>query len=320
MLAVGDTGLSGCLSWTCGHFCLSAGPITLSHFPPSFKKTGSSCTCCSQIGRLTEQCSGGLGMGVLSDLYRRLRGPRCPVDADRKRWIETRLLWLRDHFGSEPVRRDPLTPASPELPTSWDGSEDACLDLVERLCAFMGIRRDTLDVVFYDTEENPLLGLLPAYELSHSGPAGLFQSEGVGRFILGIDVRGLDDPRALVATVCHELGHVHLLGHGRLPREAQDHEPTTDLLTVFFGAGLFNANSAFQFSQWQDLVENRQGWSARRLGYLSEEEYGYALACYARLRGEASPAWARFLESNIRHFFDESLDFLERSRDATAQF
>jgi hypothetical protein len=85
---------------------------------------------------------------------------------------------------------------------------------------------------------------------------------------------------------------------------------------VYFGAGIFNANAAFQFSQWQDVVASRQGWSTRRLGYLSEEEFGYALACYANIRGEKQPTWARFLESNIRHFFDESLDFLKRSTPA----
>ena len=40
---------------------------------------------------------------------------------------------------------------------------------------------------------------------------------------------------------------------------------------------------------WQD--RNMQGWSARRLGYLSEEALGYALAGYPQERGEASPRW-----------------------------
>jgi hypothetical protein len=185
----------------------------------------------------------------------------------------------------------------------------------------MRIQRDSLDVVFYDTEENPLLGLLPAYESTHSGPAGLFKSDaGLGRFTLGLDMRGFADPRTLVATICHELGHVHLLGQGRLTQETEDHEQTTDLLTVFFGAGIFSANSAFQFSQWQDPMARRQGWSTRRLGYLSEQAYGYALACYARLRGETRPEWARFLDPNIRHFFDEATFYLLQDGTTTLPF
>jgi hypothetical protein len=183
----------------------------------------------------------------------------------------------------------------------------------------MKIQRDSLDFGFYDSEENPWLRALPEYESTYSGPAGLFQSKGKrGRFTLGVDVRGLGDPPALVATICHELGHVHLLGHGRLGPEVEDHEPTTDLLTVFFGAGIFSANSAFKFSQWQD--SNRQGWSTRRLGYLSEEEFGYALACYARLRGETRPDWRRFLNSSIQYFFDESAYFFEKTGDTSLSF
>jgi len=255
-------------------------------------------------------------MGLLDSLARQLRGPRCPIDPAKKRWIERRLLWLRGEFGPDPIQRDPLTPGSTYLPASWEGSEDDFLDLVDRLCAFMKVPRDSLDVALYNSEENPLLHLLPAYESTHSGPAGLFQSSsGQGRFTLGIDVRGLGDPRALAATICHELGHVHLLGHGHLTPEAKDQERVTDLLTVFFGAGIFTANSAFQFSQWQD--GQMQGWSARRLGYLSEQEFGYALACYARLRGERRPNWARFLDDNIRYFLDESTFFLERTGDTS---
>jgi hypothetical protein len=164
-------------------------------------------------------------MGLLSEVYRRLRGPRCPVEPQTQDWIDTQLLWFQKHFGLEPILREPLTPGSSELPSSWDNSEDACVDLVDRLCAFMRIAPASLEVVFYDTEENPLLSFLPAYETRHAGPAGLFQSKDAGRYILGFDVRGLADPRTLVATICHELGHVHLLGHGRLAREAKDTNP-----------------------------------------------------------------------------------------------
>lgn len=38
-----------------------------------------------------------------------------------------------------------------------------------------------------------------------------------------------------------------------------------------------------------------QGWSARRLGYLSEEQLGYALARFAFERGEGKPSWISFL-------------------------
>jgi hypothetical protein len=39
-------------------------------------------------------------------------------------------------------------------------------------------------------------------------------------------------PKALVATIAHELGHVLLLGDGRVATQQQDHEPLIYLLTV----------------------------------------------------------------------------------------
>jgi hypothetical protein len=50
-----------------------------------------------------------------------------------------------------------------------------------------------------------------------------------------VEAANLDDPLAMVATAAHELGHVRRLGHGWLSDEAADHEPLTDLLTVFLG-------------------------------------------------------------------------------------
>jgi hypothetical protein len=119
-------------------------------------------------------------------------------------------------------------------------------------------------------------------------------------------------------TICHELGHVHLLGDQRITHDCDDSEPLTDLLTVFFGAGIFTANSAFEFHQWQD--HSHQGWSASRLGYLSEEMFGYTLGCYSWYRGELSPPWARYLRENIRYYFDESLHFLSKTRQTAISF
>jgi hypothetical protein len=90
------------------------------------------------------------------------------------------------------------------------------------------------------------------------------------------------------------------------------------LLTVFFGADIFTANSAFQFGQWQ--TNTHQGWRATWQGYLSEQLFGYALACYSWYRGELSPPWQRFLRSYILYYFDDALHFLASTRDTTVPF
>ena len=77
----------------------------------------------------------------------------------------------------------------------------------------------------------------------------------------------------------------------RISRDAEDSEPLTDLLTVYFGAGILTANAAFQFGQWHD--HQRQGWSATRQGYLSEAQFGYALARFSWYRGDIEAAWRK---------------------------
>ena len=118
------------------------------------------------------------------------------------------------------------------------------------------------------------------------------------------------DPMSLVATVAHELGHVILLGRGLVNADTEDHEPLTDLLTVFLGLGIFTANSAAQFRQFQN--ERQFGWSTQHLGYLSQRMFGYALAKFAIERGDQA-AWASHLTTNVRSDFKNSKKWLERN-------
>lgn len=78
----------------------------------------------------------------------------------------------------------------------------------------------------------------------------------------------------------------------------------TDLLTIFLGMGIFTANSAARFKQYQD--GRRQGWSMQALGYLPEQIHGYALAKFAMERGVEKPDWAKHLCTNVRSYFKQS--------------
>ncbi len=98
---------------------------------------------------------------------------------------------------------------------------------------------------------------------------------------------------SLVATIAHELGHVHLLGDGRISADEEDHEPLTDLLTVFLGVGIFPANSVIRDVNWHS--GNMEGWSISRQGYLTAPMFAYALALFAYIRGEYKASWSKHL-------------------------
>lgn len=70
-----------------------------------------------------------------------------------------------------------------------------------------------------------------------------------------------------------------------------------DLAAVYLGCGVLAANAAFEFTR------GRSGWTAKSSGVVTEEQFGYALALYAFMRGEQSPGWSRHLDPNVRASF-----------------
>jgi hypothetical protein len=225
--------------------------------------------------------------------------PECPVDADTRRWIDDRWQWLERQFGVERLRNGPVILPRPEFfPDEYHATPEDARRTLDRVCGYMGVDPGTVDLYLYEERK-------PGPDGEWQGTAGLYHPEG-GRFRIGVEAANLHDPLAMVGTMAHELGHVHLLGHGRLSDAADDHEPLTDLLTVFFGLGVFTANSVIREQYWHE--GNYSGWSMSRRGYLKMPEYGYAFARYARSRDEAG--WSRELRPDVRSAFRQGIRFL----------
>lgn len=236
--------------------------------------------------------------------------PKLPLKEDEKAWIEKSFHWLLDEFGVECFLKHRLVLPEPSyFPDKYQGREEDVIDLVGRICGYMDVNPASVEVGFFQgrakTDES-----LRAGSREYSGAAGLYlgKSSDETRKKIAINVSEFKRPTNLVATIAHELGHVILLGGGKLSRDDKSHEYLTDLITVFFGLGIFTANSAFQFSQWQN--HSHQGWSASRQGYLSEELFAYSLALYAWMRGETNPKWASHLAMNVGHHFKRCLKYL----------
>lgn len=189
----------------------------------------------------------------------------CPVELDKQRWIESSLRWFTDEFGTAVLSRDTVPPDADFL-TGKTGSQPQIGQLVTRLCALMMV--DPESVIL---------------ELSDGS------SESA-------------DPKTLTAIAVHELCHV--LIQDRIGRDRQDGERLTDLLSVYFGFGVFSTNAAMNAAR-------NDGY--HRLGYLSSTEWGYALACYSWLRQEKEPGWARYLDPGPRVYLEQGLAYLRRT-------
>jgi hypothetical protein len=129
---------------------------------------------------------------------------------------------------------------------------------------------------------DPRVNVITSVQGSLGGPAGTFTVEG-NQVVITYDAAALDDPLALVATFAHELAHYLLAALPELPPGGEENlEFATDLATVYLGFGIFGANTAFRFAQYQDGLT--QGWSMSRQGYLAPREWVFALAIFMVLR------------------------------------
>ena len=233
---------------------------------------------------------------------------RCPLEPDVARWVERSMGWLAGRFG-ESILLDGrvVVPDSSFFPDPASGTVADLTPLFDRVSVYMRLDPDDIHLRFFS--EGGMTDLGNGLVVMNEGPsaAGLYRDR-MGKPIVSIKIGEGIGVASYIATMAHELAHVHLIGGKHVNPDRDDHEPLTDLATVFFGLGVFNANSVISDVQWADA--GWSGWSIGRCGYLPEEVFGYAFAVYAWRRGESKPTWARFLRPNVRSVFKHGLRYL----------
>lgn len=187
--------------------------------------------------------------------------------------------------------------------------------MLDRICTYMHIDPSRVELQLYSEGRDIKLPVSVIIASEEKGSAGQYRppdDASSGKEIVSIEVSNLKDPQKLAATIAHELAHVRLIGEGRITNKEEDHEPLTDLATVFFGLGIFNANSSFHFNQWHE--SGWSGWKASTLGYLNEPMFGYALGLWTTVRNEENPAWMKHLRLNLRTFMKQTIRYLKQNR------
>jgi hypothetical protein len=236
--------------------------------------------------------------------------PNLPTSEEERVWLDASFQRLARLLGRRTLLEAKVMLPIPEcFPDPYDASEAAMLRLFGRVADAMQIDPLSVDVGVFDNSIPDASRLLPFYSAKSDGAGGVYLHDPTQRPRIGVNADQLRDPMALVATLAHELGHIMLLRPGLVERDEPDMEPLNDLVVVFMGLGVFAANSAFRFEQHTSY--DRQGWSTKRLGYLSEELFGYALARFALERGELKPAWASYVSSNVAPYLHRSLAWLK---------
>jgi hypothetical protein len=238
-------------------------------------------------------------------LRSRLKAPRERLPGGSRRWIRSSMDWLVAEFGRDVLLR-PIALPTDIIPDGYDGSEAAAAELCRRIDERMDLRPGQCALSFE---------LSGVRRPAGRGTAVLVKEQhgrwirGTGRNQIQLAPSLVSDPVALAAIYAHEAGHEVLLGGGRISLARRpDHEPLTDLITVFYGLGIFTANAAYE----RRPRPNGRGKQPLARGYLREAALSEALAYYAKLRGERHPEWDRHLDPPVRRGMRNHLDVLHR--------
>lgn len=236
-----------------------------------------------------------------------------PIENDFRLWMEQAFLWLIQEFGEEKIKtRKVFLPTQEDFPITYNGFEKAAFDTLSIVANAMEINSDEIQLDFFDggiQEFNMDMGniIFTQQDESEQNAAGLYFGKNEnGKYDVALDRGLLKQPARLVSTLTHEFAHIKLLGEKRIE---ENDEYLTDLVPIIFGFGIFNANTAFEFNQSYDR------WSHSRLGYLSQMDWGYALALFAYIRYEESPEWINHLTKNIKSDFLKSETFINENQD-----
>ncbi len=249
--------------------------------------------------------------------------PKLPISEEDRQWVNEGFNRLEKLLGRRRMLdARVITPTAEDFPDPYDKTTEAAEELFCRVCGYMNVDRREIEFEIFSDETEALKAILPHWSGSTGKrAAGLYihameersseESDDRRQAVVAIRSSQLKDPLALVATMAHELGHVILLGGGLMNPKPEDHEPMTDLLTVYLGLGIFTANSASRFQQFQE--DRRIGWSMQRLGYLTEEVFAYSLAKFVLERGGHKVPWERHLSTNVQAHFKRSQAWLVKN-------
>lgn len=232
---------------------------------------------------------------------------RCPVAPDDEQWLIRRLDWLTGQFGAETLRSgtvilptyDFFPDKYPERPELSD-IEGLC----ERVCRFMDCRANVGIRYFNELNEEKH----PRYEPGWNADSPNYRDPATGDYLLWISANDWHDQQSVISALAHEVAMLRLDLHCDIDPDVADLEALGELLTLFFGMGIFSANSVIQEGRTGGLFSAT--WM-RMQSILTMDMYGHAFALYARRRGEDSPDWLKYLRLDVRSACKRGLRYLE---------
>jgi hypothetical protein len=238
------------------------------------------------------------------------------IDADDEEWQLAAWRWLLDSLGGKAGLKNLPSkyPRQADFPRSGLSGHEHVVFVFAHICQLLSLDATSFELLSQEESIDPHLGHLAVVQNVPRDPAGTYRSDG-NRHLITYDPASARDLEQLIAVLIHELCHPLLFSIPTAPPGGPDNEEfATDLATVFLGFGVFGGNQSFQFSQFRDDASGTQGWSTRRIGYLTQNEWGFALAVRAQLTGEDSGLIERYGSSGLYANFKKNYRYLSKNR------
>ena len=225
------------------------------------------------------------------------------VTPEDKEWIEQSFIWFIEVFGLDKLKEQPfILPTRENFPYDNLKDNNQFQQLFEQLCKYWDLNPNEIIVKFFDDiKSKQWEAMIPQGQFND--PGGVYNqiyTTDEKRFRIQLAKSNLDHPQLIVSVIAHELAHVRLLGGNYIKNSDPDMEPFTDLATIYFGFGVFLANSV----QTQDIY-----WISRS-GYLPDQIISYANALLCYITEHEASNYYNLLNSNTRELFKKDFEFL----------
>jgi hypothetical protein len=241
-------------------------------------------------------------------LFKRKENLRPHLSSADKDWVENNFIWFIEVFGLDRLKAQPfIIPSIGNFPYKNLHDSVQFELLYQQLCKYWDVNPDEIVVKFFDDVRSKQWSNLAPIG-THNEPGGTYHqlyTTDEKRFIIRLANSNLDNLQLAVTIVSHELGHVKLLGGKFIESNHPGMEPLTDLASIFFGFGIFVANT---------VITGDMNWIGH-FGYLSNEVISYtnALICYCT--GNNANDYKSLLNNNTRRLFEEDFEFLVTTND-----
>lgn len=225
--------------------------------------------------------------------------------------IET-YKWLLKNFGGKYFFQDTelILPTEEFFPVKKDSPEKIAQHIFELVKKYAGL--EEWPCILKKQEKDPELRVSTFLTLNNveHNPLGTFSTNKNNEVIISYNPQLTSNPIQLIATLSHELSHyLTSTSHEPPPGGWDNWEYATDITATFLGFGVFQANSVFNFHQYNEA--GVQGWKTSGGGYLSEAEHSYALALFIRLKNISPKIVFPHCDVNIKCYLKKALTELD---------